>query len=195
MIIRRKVKTTRTSSTSHFPSETEEAQLTVSLSRVISPPTALPPPDVLGVCPVACVCRARTPRVGTKQDLIDIKERARRKEPVSAAKKPVLLVCPSSVLSGWEDHFARWGFFECQSITSSGGTGKGSIEVGPTHTKGISAWILGCWCICESRPSISAMLCYFFVWRLASPSPRISPTSCLSSAESNSSGISERSVY
>ncbi|CAM9156448.1 unnamed protein product, partial [Laminaria digitata] len=67
-------------------------------------------------------------KTGTRQDLTDMKERAKRKEAVSAAGRPVLLVCPSSVLSGWEDHLARWGFFSSQSILSSGGDGKGSIE-------------------------------------------------------------------
>lgn len=70
-----------------------------------------------------------TRTAGTRQDLADMKERAKRKEPVSAAGRPVLLVCPSSVLSGWEDHLALWGFFSSQSILSSGGEGRGSIEV------------------------------------------------------------------
>lgn len=70
-----------------------------------------------------------TPPAGTRQDLADMKERAKSKEPVSAAGRPVLLVCPPSVLSGWEDHLALWGFFSSQSILSSGGDGKGSIEV------------------------------------------------------------------
>lgn len=69
-----------------------------------------------------------TQPAGTRQDLADMKERAKREEPVSVAGRPVLLVCPSSVLSGWEDHLALWGFFSSQSILSSGGDCKGSIE-------------------------------------------------------------------
>ena len=68
---------------------------------------------------------------GTKQDLKELKERLKRKVPVSAAKggKPVLIVCPSGLVDSWQEHLGKWGYFESQDVRSSKGIGNKSMQV------------------------------------------------------------------
>lgn len=55
--------------------------------------------------------------------------RKKRREHVSAAGKPVLIVCPTSVRGSWEKHLAVWGHFESRSIeTSTTNTRRTSLQ-------------------------------------------------------------------
>ncbi|CAM9716800.1 unnamed protein product, partial [Hapterophycus canaliculatus] len=66
----------------------------------------------------------------TKQDLTDLIKRKARKQPASAPGKPILIVCPPSVLTSWTKHLADWGHFAMGSITSGGSsTGRTSVQV------------------------------------------------------------------
>lgn len=99
-----------------------------------------------------------------------MKDRAKRKEAVSAAGNPVLIVCPSSVVQSWEDHLRKWGYFESESITESTGRGSGSMEVTREQKKSRETYIeskknvkyndskldvrkaVSCWCMKAPSP-------------------------------------------
>ncbi|CBJ28871.1 conserved unknown protein [Ectocarpus siliculosus] len=61
-------------------------------------------------------------KTGTRRDRMDIKRRKDCKGHVSVAGKPVLIVCPRSVLPNWTGHLKTWGHFETACITSGGST-------------------------------------------------------------------------
>eukprot|EP00903_Cladosiphon_okamuranus_P013898 g12926.t1 len=67
---------------------------------------------------------------GTGQDVKDLNARRKHKEHVSAAGKPILIVCPTALLSSWEKHLKEWGHFESRSIL--GGNPKRSAQSAET---------------------------------------------------------------
>lgn len=74
---------------------------------------------------------------GTKKDKQDLKDRRKRREHASAAGKPVLIVCPRTVLPSWETHLAAWGHFDSRSLLRGGSSsGPGSLQVTSTQRYG-----------------------------------------------------------
>jgi SNF2 family DNA or RNA helicase len=56
---------------------------------------------------------------GTGKDQLDLVQRARAGDPVSLAPGPILIVCPKTVVSGWETHLKEWGHFRTELLSGS----------------------------------------------------------------------------